>query len=77
MHMTKEQLEAIFDRIRSWPADKQQEAVEVLEWFDRRDEVYILSDEERAAVKRGLEDSKNRRFATEERVTGVLGKARR
>jgi len=72
--MTKEALEALFDRVRSWPAEKQAEVVEVLEALDRREEIYHLSDEERAAVLRGLDDSANRRFASPERLAKIFGR---
>ena len=75
--MTKEQLEAIFDRVRTWPAEKQQEAAEVLLWLEKSDEVYELSEEELAGIRRGLDDVENGRFATEEQVAALFAKARR
>jgi len=72
--MTKENLEAIFDRVRAWPAEKQAEAVEVLETLEQRRELYVLSDEERAALELGLDDSANRRFASQERLAKLFGR---
>ena len=70
--MTKDDLEAIFDRVRSWPAEKQEEAVDALLWIECDSDVYVLSDEERAAVQRGLNDSKHGRFATEEEMAALF-----
>jgi predicted transcriptional regulator len=70
--MTKEDLEAIFDRVRNWPAEKQEQAMDALLWIESDSDVYVLSDEERAAVQRGLDDSKNGRFATEEEMAALF-----
>jgi predicted transcriptional regulator len=75
--MTNEDLEAVFDRVRAWPPEKQAEAAEVLLWLGKQDSaIYILSDEERAGVLRGLDDAANGRFATEEEMDEVLGRFR-
>jgi hypothetical protein len=75
--MTKEILEAVFDRVRAWPPEKQAEAVEVLSWLGEQESaIYVLSDEERAGVLRGLDDAANGRFATEEEMEEVFGRAR-
>jgi predicted transcriptional regulator len=76
--MTKEQLEAIFDRVRSWPAEKQQEAVEVLLWLDgRQDNVYVLSPEERADIEVGLVELERGEIATEEEVAATFARFRK
>ena len=47
--MTREQIDAIFERAREWPLDRQEEAAEMLLILeDRAKGVYRLSDEERA-----------------------------
>jgi predicted transcriptional regulator len=75
--MTKEDLEAAFDRVRAWSPEKQAEAVEVLVWLGEQDSaVYVLSDEERAGVLRGLDDAANGRFATQEEMDEVFGRSR-
>jgi hypothetical protein len=40
------------------------------------DEVYRLSEEERAAVRRGLDEMRRRRFATDEEVKAVFDRFR-
>lgn len=73
--MTKEDLEALFDRVRALPAEQQAEVVEFLDWIERRaQDVYVLSDEERAGVLRGLDDAVHRRFASKEEIAEVLGR---
>lgn len=72
--MTKEDLDAIAVRIHALPPEKQEVVVELLDWLEgRKREVYVLSDEERAAVRQGLDDSANRRFASKERIAKIFG----
>lgn len=75
--MTKDQLEALFDQIRAWPAEKQADFAAYFDWLERREaDVYVLSDEERAAVRRGLDDAAHGRFATKEEMDEIFGRAR-
>ncbi len=49
--MTKEQINAVLDNVRSWPREDQEELVEIAREIEaRRNGVYVLSDEERAAL---------------------------
>jgi hypothetical protein len=49
--MTKEQINAVLDSVRSWPQEDQEELVEVAREIEaRRNGVYVLSREERAAL---------------------------
>lgn len=73
--MTKEDLEAVFDRVRDWPPEKQAEAVEVLQWLDRGGGFYEPTEEEWAGIQRGLDDADNGRFASGEEVAAVFAKA--
>jgi len=75
--MTKEDLEALAVRIHALPSDKQEVVTDLLNWLEGRDsEIYALSDEERAGVRRGLDDAANGRFATEEQMAKLFGRAR-
>ena len=50
-HMTKEQIEAVLEGVRSWPRQDQEELAEAAREIEaRRKGVYIMTDEERAAV---------------------------
>ena len=49
--MTKEQINAVLDSVRSWPQEDQEELVEVAREIEaRRRGVYVLTQEERAAL---------------------------
>jgi hypothetical protein len=49
--MTKDQLNAVLDGVRSWPQEDQDELVEVAHEIEaRRTGVYVMTDDERAAI---------------------------
>jgi hypothetical protein len=51
--MTREQIEAVLEGIRSWPSQDQEELVEAAREIEaRRKGSYRMTDEERAAVAR-------------------------
>ncbi len=51
--MTKEQLNAVLETVRSWPEEDQAELVEYAREIQaRRTGVYVLDDDERAAIDR-------------------------
>ena len=63
--MTKEQIDVVLEKVRSWPREDQEELAEIAREIEaRRTGVYILSDEERAAI----EDAERSGLATEEKV---------
>ena len=73
--MTKEQIEAIFVRVRGWSEERQEKAAEMLLAIEAvPDGVYVLSDEERRGVARGLEDARNGRFASDEEVAALFSR---
>jgi predicted transcriptional regulator len=75
--MTKDDLEALAVRIHALPSEKQEVVVELLDWLEGcNSEVYHLTDEERAGVRRGLDDVANGRFATKEQMAELFGHAR-
>jgi len=62
---TKELLE----RVETWPIEDQEELAEFAREIEsRRTGVYRLSDEEREAVRAGLEDARQENFATDEEM---------
>ena len=76
--MTKEDLEAVFNRIRALPADKQEELEEIVEWLETDEEDFFeVSAEMWPAIERGLAAADAGNFATEEEVAAVFAKARR
>ena len=51
-----QQLLDIIERVKNWPAERQDDAAYLLEMMEEGGtEIYRLSDEERAAVREGLE----------------------
>lgn len=51
--MTKEQIELVLEGVRSWPTEDQEELVELAREIEaRRTGVYVMTDDERAAVER-------------------------
>ncbi len=73
--MTKHSLEILLERIASWPDEAQDEFVKSLADIERRHAgVYKLSDDERAAVRRGLADMRAGRLASDEAVTALFSR---
>jgi len=71
--MTKEDLEAVFDRVRSWPPEKQERALEALQQIEtRQGEIYELSDEERADLEEALAEMERGEVASQEDVDAVF-----
>jgi hypothetical protein len=54
--MTKDQIESVLERVRSWPEQDQDELAEAAREIEaRRSGVYLMTDEERAAIVRARE----------------------
>ena len=67
--MTKEQLDAVLDGVRSWPEEDQEELVEIARAIEaRRTGVYVMTDQERAAVREGLAQADRREFVSDEEM---------
>jgi predicted transcriptional regulator len=67
--MTKEQFNAVLEAVRSWPEEDQQELAEYAREIEaRRTGVYVMSDEERAAVRRGLAEADRGNFVSDDVV---------
>jgi hypothetical protein len=67
----------ILRRVDAWPAEDQEELLEVaMEIEARRVGAYQPSDGERAAIERGLADMREGRFATDEAIAAIFRKAR-
>jgi hypothetical protein len=75
--MTKHEINAILESVRSWPEEDQEELIAYAREIEaRRTGVYRLSDEEGQGVERGLKAMRERRFASDERIAEILQKAR-
>lgn len=79
--MTKEQIEAVLERVKTWPKERQEKAAEILLVIESMgkslgDGVYKLSEEERADLEQGLAEAERGEFATDEEVAALFNKYR-
>ena len=73
--MTKHSIEILLERVASWPEDAQDEFVKSLAEIERKHAgIYTLSDDERAAVRRGLADMREGRLASDDAVAALFGR---
>jgi len=67
--MTKEQINAVLENVRSWPEQDQEELAELAREIEaRRSGVYVMSDEERAAVQAGLDQARRGEFVPDDQM---------
>ena len=67
--MTKEQIDAVLEGVRSWPQEDQEELVEIARTIEaRRTGVYVMTDQERAAVREGLAQADRGEFVSDEEM---------
>ena len=71
--MLAKALKEILERAETWPKEVQQEALNSLLAIEHElTDPYVLTDEDRAAIERGLDDMKEGRFATDEQVSAAF-----
>jgi hypothetical protein len=76
--MTKDQVKAVLDRVLTWPAEAQEEAVASLQTIEEEFMgSHELSSDDRDALARSAEDVRRGRFATDEEVRKVFDRYRR
>ena len=73
MATIQEKLETLFAKVRALPEERQQLAVMALTEIAEED-VYILSDEERAILEPALERAKRGEFASQAEVDEAINK---
>ncbi|MEX2035007.1 MAG: hypothetical protein WEA28_07435 [Xanthobacteraceae bacterium] len=70
-------LKDIMERVGDWPEEAQEQALELLLALEQEyAEPYELSDEDTAAIDRGLEDARQGRFATDEQIEALFKRYR-
>ena len=75
--MTKTEIDAVLDRVRTWPAEKQEDAVRVLLEIEAEGiGFYELSEEELADIEEGLKEIERGEVATDEQVAAMFNRAR-
>jgi hypothetical protein len=67
--MTKEQINAVLDSVRSWSEQDREELAELAREIEaRRSGVYVMSDEERTAVQEGLDQAQRSEFVSDDEM---------
>jgi predicted transcriptional regulator len=67
--MTKEQINDVLESVRSWPQEDQEELAELAREIEaRRTGVYVMSNEERAAVQEGLQQASRGEFVPDDEM---------
>lgn len=67
--MTRAQIDAVLENVRSWPLEDQEQLAEIAREIEaRRKGVYVMTDEERAAVRVGLEQARRGEFVPAEEM---------
>ena len=75
--MTKEQIEQILERVRRWPAERQEDAAAILLEMEQQDSsFYELSEEELAEIEVALEEADRGEFATDEEMKALFDRYR-
>ena len=75
--MTREEIASILDRVAELPQAAHEELIDSVAQIEAKYAgVYRLNDEERAALDRSFEDVQNNRFASAERIEGILARYR-
>jgi hypothetical protein len=76
--MTREQIDSVLERVRSWPAARQEDAVQLLLALEAQgSKPYVLSDEERADLDEALEELTRGEVASDGEVAAVFDRYRR
>ena len=76
--MTKDQIDAVLDRVRTWPPERQEDAARVLLQMEAAStQMYELSPEELADIEEGLKEIERRVVATEGEVAALFSRIRR
>jgi hypothetical protein len=71
----KKDIEAVLDRVRTWPLSRQEDAAHLLLQMEANGtDVYHLSEEERADIQAALEEADRGEVASDEEVAAVFNK---
>jgi hypothetical protein len=75
--MTRQGLEILLERISTWPEEAQEEFVRSIADIEGRHlGPYLLSDDERNAVRRGLAEMRAGKLASDDAVAAVVDRYR-
>lgn len=75
--MTKVEIQALLEQVLTWPQSMQEEAAATLLGIEAAGaKPYVLSQDERQGVERGLEDVRQGRFATDAEMAALFARYR-
>jgi hypothetical protein len=75
--MTREEIDAVLDRVKTWPVERQAHAAFLLIGFEREaEEPLEMSDEDRVAVEEALREEERGEFASDAEVQAVFDRYR-
>jgi hypothetical protein len=75
--MTRQEIDAVFERVRTWPEERQElAAAMLLELEAGGGDVYVLSDEERAAIEEAEAELDRGEVASDEEVKALFARYR-
>ena len=76
--MTKAEIDAVLDRVKTWPPERQEEAMRVLLEMEAQDTgPYELSEEELADIEEGLKEIERGEVASDQEVAALFNRIRR
>lgn len=75
--MTRQEIDAVLERVRTWPLQRQEDAARSLLLLEEHGTVpYELNEEERADLEQALADEAREDFASDEEVKAVFDRYR-
>ena len=74
--MTREQIEAIFERVRTWPDDRLEDVATVLLAMEEANEDDELTEEDWADLEEGLAEADRGEFVSEAEMEAFFAKYR-
>jgi len=76
--MTLSEIQAILERLPTWPEDKQELALELLKWIEAKDleDDFELSAEDWADLEEGLAEADRGEFVSEEELQALFARYR-
>jgi predicted transcriptional regulator len=78
--MTRSEIKAVFDRVATWPAERQARLAQIIAHLEANDEIDLDDDEDvetRAAIAEGFAQIERGEFATETEVEAALSRFRK
>ena len=75
--MTKEQIEAILERVRTWPRERQEDAANILLRMEEQNAIeYELTEDELADLAEAEKEAENGQFGTGEEMKALFDRYR-